>query len=397
MNEDKKAVSISQVRDGNKSITIPVGRDQAMSAFTSLSGFELAQRMAKGLMTADLIPKRYQQSIGNTMIAINMAQRLNCDPLMIMQNLYVVHGTPAWSGQFVIAAINQSGMFKGPLRFIESGTKGKDDWGFHAEATARDDHVIVGPTVTIGLAKAEGWYGKQGSKWQTMPEMMLRYRAGSWFGRTECPEILMGFQSEQEVYDSIDVDPLTGEVIESHHYTAKEPKTVEDLRTNEVPPETVVAPKVAKPKVAKPKVTPDPVVETYLDPEAEQTVAEITKDDDPHPEGEVSPFNEQLQHQGWYIDGNRKFNIHGEIWTPSAHATGRDGNPIINTDGHYRIRRGGPLPGTDVKTAEIENTDSTPDPSTEEAPPVSTAPGYTPEPEFIDGPDSDPSWMTGLE
>jgi hypothetical protein len=379
MNDEKRATPLAQVQAG--SIPVPISTNQALSAFTSLNGFELAQRMAKGLMTADLIPQRYQKSIGNTMIAINMAQRLNCDPLMIMQNLYVVHGTPAWSGQFVIAAINQSGMFQGPLRFIESGTKGSDSWGFHAEATAKDDHVIVGPTVTIGLAKAEGWYGKSGSKWQTMPEMMLRYRAGSWFGRTECPEILMGFQSEQEVYDSIDVDPLTGEVLEQAYHTAKEPKTVEVLQTTaaeEVPPETVNPVPV---KTAKPDPKPEPEPDSPPD----------------HMPGPTTL--EQLEDRGWYEDGNRKFNMHGEIWTEKAHATGRDGNPIINSDGHYRIRRGGALPGTVVETAVEEGTVVENVSKENPSAPMPNATGYEPEPEFIDGPDDDgqEDWAGGLE
>ena len=91
MNEETKAATpLNQLQ------TI-AGPNQQLSAFTSVSGFELVQRMAQGLMTATLIPKRYQQSIGDTMIAINMAQRLNCDPLMVMQNLYVVHGSPAYN------------------------------------------------------------------------------------------------------------------------------------------------------------------------------------------------------------------------------------------------------------------------------------------------------------
>lgn len=58
------------------------------------------------------------------------------------------------------------------------------------------------------MAVKEGWYGKNGSKWQTMPEQMLRYRAASFFGRVYAPELLMGLRSAEEEQDRIiDVTP----------------------------------------------------------------------------------------------------------------------------------------------------------------------------------------------
>src|SRR5690606_39119907 len=125
-------------------------------------------------------------------IALNMAQRIGSDPLMTMQNLYVVHGTPAWSAQFLIATFNACGRFSA-IDYEWEGKPGSDDWGCRAvaveEATGRK---LVGALVTIALAKAEGWHGKAGSKWKTMPEQMLRYRAAAWMVRAYAPEIAMG-------------------------------------------------------------------------------------------------------------------------------------------------------------------------------------------------------------
>ena len=66
--------------------------------------------------------------------------------------------------------------------------------------------MIEGPVVTIGIAKAEGWYQKKGSKWVTMPEQMLRYRAASWFIRTTAPELSMGLQTVEEQQDIAERD-----------------------------------------------------------------------------------------------------------------------------------------------------------------------------------------------
>jgi hypothetical protein len=49
--------------------------------------------------------------------------------------------------------------------------------------------------------KGEGWLNKSGSKWQTMPELMFRYRCAAFFARTFCPDVLNGLQTADEVRD----------------------------------------------------------------------------------------------------------------------------------------------------------------------------------------------------
>lgn len=168
-------------------------------SFGNTKEFEHSQRVAKMLAAASLIPKEYQNNIPNTMIALEMANRIGSSPLMVMQNLYVVHGKPAWSGSFVIAALNACGRFT-PLRFDIQGTG--DNMSCYAYANDRKTgDKLKGTTVTIAMAKAEGWYGKSGSKWQTMPEQMIQYRSGTFFGRLYAPDILMGMPSADEVED----------------------------------------------------------------------------------------------------------------------------------------------------------------------------------------------------
>ena len=53
----------------------------------------------------------------------------------------------------------------------------------------------------MDMAKAEGWVDKSGSKWKTMPELMMRYRAAAFFGRLYAPEITMGMHSVEEIVD----------------------------------------------------------------------------------------------------------------------------------------------------------------------------------------------------
>ena len=185
------------------------------SAF-SIQGFEHAQRVAKMLSTSSLIPKEYQGNIQNTMIALEMATRIGASPLMVMQNLYIVHGRPGWSSTFIIAALNSCKRFS-PIRFNVVGDG--EEYGCTALAyDLTNQEKLEGPKVTMKMAKLEGWIDKNGSKWKTMPELMLRYRAAAFFGRLYAPDIMMGMQTAEEV---IDVEPtivkeeITPEILEA--------------------------------------------------------------------------------------------------------------------------------------------------------------------------------------
>jgi len=178
------------------------------ASFGTDAGFMLAQRVATALSKSTLIPKDYQNNLPNCLVALNMAQRLKAEPLMVMQNLYVVHGRPAWSSQFLIATANKCGKFS-PLRYKFTGEKGKDTYGCICYATCLEDGEVLESTeITIAMAQAEGWYNKTGSKWQTMPEQMLRYRSAAFFVRAYAPEISLGIATDDEARDIID-----GEVI----------------------------------------------------------------------------------------------------------------------------------------------------------------------------------------
>src|SRR5574343_273009 len=142
---------------------------------TDSQSFELAQRVAKCFAMSTLVPKDYQNNLPNCVIALNMASRMGADPLMVIQNLHIVHGRPGWSAQFLIATFNKCGRFSA-IRYEFTGQEGKDTWGCRAWATEKETgEKIVGPDISIALAKAEGWEGKSGSKWKTLPQLMLMY------------------------------------------------------------------------------------------------------------------------------------------------------------------------------------------------------------------------------
>jgi hypothetical protein len=170
--------------------------------------FELQVRKAKVYAQSTLVPPQYQNNAANCMIALNMAARIKADPLMVMQNMHLVHNRPGWSAQFLIATFNQCGRFTA-MRFSETGgPNDKKNWACTAYATElATGERIDGPPVTWEMVEAEGWSKRQGSKWLTMASIMFRYRAGAFLVRTHAPEIAMGLPTVEELRDVIDVEP----------------------------------------------------------------------------------------------------------------------------------------------------------------------------------------------
>lgn len=204
--------------------TMQKAQGGALSVFSDAQSFSTALRMSQCLASSTVVPREYQNNVGNCMIAIEMASRINTSPMMVMQNLYIVNGRPAWSSQWIIAMINSSRRYKTELQF-EFGHD-QADGGLSCRAWAEDysGHKVFGPKITMAMANQEGWTSKNGSKWKTMPDVMIQYRAASFFGRMNCPDMIMGIYSSDEVLDmgelptdgiALVVDPSTGEVQET--------------------------------------------------------------------------------------------------------------------------------------------------------------------------------------
>lgn len=174
--------------------------------------FELIQRHAKMLSASTLVPKEFQGNMANCAIGLNIAKRLGADPFMVIQNIDVIHGRPSFRATFLIAMVNASGRFS-PLQFRLTGEGPSRACVAHCKDKSTGE-VIEGPEITMAMAKAEGWSTKAGSKWLTMPELMLRYRAAAFFARLYAPDITLGMQTSEENYD-VDPEPrqATGRVV----------------------------------------------------------------------------------------------------------------------------------------------------------------------------------------
>lgn len=197
--------------------------------------FETLQRMAQMFAKSQIVPKAYQNNVADCTIALDMASKMDCSPLTVMQNLVIVQGRPTWQAQFLIACINKCGRFTtlqykqwtdgmvGDVeyednewdpeqrrnRLVKKTFKGANMPNYCCAAYASDlqtGEVVTGATISMKMAVAERWVTKSGSKWLTMPQQMLIYRAASFFQRAYCPEIGMGFHTTEEIQDAVVVD-----------------------------------------------------------------------------------------------------------------------------------------------------------------------------------------------
>ena len=183
-------------------ITTQIPEDES-SIYKNTDSFEFAQRQAKSLCESNLVPKSYQgqQGLPNCLVAIEMSKRMKLSPLTVMQNLNVIHGTPTWSAQFITSQILGCGRFTN----FDYLVKGEGDT-LEVQCVAKrieDQKLIKGTTVSMRMARLEGW--TRNSKYQSMPELMLRNRAATFFGRQYIPDLLLGVQTSEEV---VDIQPL---------------------------------------------------------------------------------------------------------------------------------------------------------------------------------------------
>lgn len=161
--------------------------------------FELMQRKAKAYASSTIVPECFRGNIGNCVVAMEMAQRMQMNSLMVMQNMHMIHNRPSWSSAFIIARINSCGKFT-HLRYKREG-EGMNRSCIAYATDKETGQELESVKVTMQMAKAEGWLDKKGSKWKTMPDLMLQYRAASFFGRAYAADMLLGMQSEEELRD----------------------------------------------------------------------------------------------------------------------------------------------------------------------------------------------------
>lgn len=293
----------------------PFNRDQALTI----------REWATDMAYSDLVPDIYRikpdpdpektklaerKAVANCMIALNMAMRIGAEPLMVMQNMYIVHGRPAWSSKFLISTVNTCGKYtsieykqeiKGKVgiltltRYISKILPGENQRkkvpeDYNEERYADLDNVtmvayctdistgktLISSEVSIKMAVLEGWYDKDGSKWKTMQEKMLRYRAASFWVNEYAPELSMGMRTQEEIEDVEKTEDIEySEVSSNIKRTIDEKANKKSFDFDGAKDMTADKPaEESKPEETKPEVKPE---EPKQDPKPEVKAEEKEK------------------------------------------------------------------------------------------------------------------------
>ena len=197
------------------------------SVYSDVDLYQQFFKMAEGLSKTDLVPDNYKNKPENCLIAIDTARQIGAkNPLFVMQNLYIVKGKPSWSGQYCSALVYTN--FKN-VKVNRMGDKNTNNLqGIFITATNKNGENCRGSVVTLEMAQKEGWVNKQGSKWQTMPEQMLIYRAFAFFARAYCPDKLLGMHDEFEIQDITPPDNTKAKSLEDKLNNVIEAELVEE-------------------------------------------------------------------------------------------------------------------------------------------------------------------------
>lgn len=160
--------------------------------------FELEQRQAKALSVSAFFPDNLKNDVASAVIVYDLAKRMDISVMEVSQSIFIIYGRPSFSTTFLVARLNQSNRIKGALKTIVSADKQE---AYCVGVDADSDEELIGMTVTMEMARKEGWVGKKGSKWVNMPELMLRKRSQSFFIKEYFPEVMFGLSTQEEMQD----------------------------------------------------------------------------------------------------------------------------------------------------------------------------------------------------
>ena len=158
--------------------------------------FDELWRAANAFAGSRMVPQHFQNQPQDCFVVVQLALDLGIAPLTALQNIFMIGNKPGFSAKLAIALANRSGAFAGPIRYnIDKGDGKPESLAVTAYAPTHDGDVVE-VTVSMQMARLEGW--TKNNKYKTIPEQMLRLRSAKWLIDLNCPEILLGL----DVHDS---------------------------------------------------------------------------------------------------------------------------------------------------------------------------------------------------
>jgi hypothetical protein len=145
-------------------------------------------KLAEAFAGATLVPEVFRKSVGNCLIAIDLANRYGMNSWSLMQEMYIINGRPMMSGKLAIAILNNS--LAEPLR-PEYSSEGDDRT---ITLTGRLQNEAAAQSVKLKVRDAR----TANEQWKKNPDQMLMYASARTWGRRFAPDILLGIVFDDE-------------------------------------------------------------------------------------------------------------------------------------------------------------------------------------------------------
>lgn len=175
--------------------TTTASADGALAFLNDGDAFNHLWRVAQAFSRSGMVPAHFQGKPESCMVALMYAQQLGEHPMVMFQEVTVINGRPGTSARFAISRANKSGLLQGPITWK---SKGQDQaLEVTASAVMRETGEVISATVTMKEAKADGW--TRNSKYNSIPEQMLRWRAATRLINLYMPEVLFGLGVREEL------------------------------------------------------------------------------------------------------------------------------------------------------------------------------------------------------
>lgn len=168
--------------------------------YSSPDSFAHAQRVASSFAASNMVPEHLRKNgISDVLAALGLARAMNAHPILVMQSIFFIGGRAGWATKFMIARANQSKVFSKRIKWRTSGEG--VDMKVTAFATLAETGEEVAEEVTMKMAMAEGW--TKNAKYQSIPERMLKWRSASALINLNCPEVMFGLPTVEDVEDMV--------------------------------------------------------------------------------------------------------------------------------------------------------------------------------------------------
>lgn len=139
-------------------------------------------------------------AIANATAAVLQGLTLGVDPLVALQQIYIVHGRPGMYAKFMVALVQAHGH--------EVWDEDVSDTRAVVCGRRKGTEHIARVTITMDMAKRAKWTSN--AKYQETPQDMLWSRAASRVCDRIASDVLKGITSVEEIQDTIQVEATAG-------------------------------------------------------------------------------------------------------------------------------------------------------------------------------------------